>query len=150
MVVNISYTSSTVSLMVANSVTREKVLIKCYTWKDFSLNFLEMWPKFSKTPVKLKAWYFTSRTPFYGCSQNKWLLLIKFKSCSFDVWFVLIFKVAPRVDKTDDFKKGWNFASCFCVASCTMKKTFFIMEERNGVLPSYLLLRWAILIRIQL
>ena len=36
MVVNISYTSSTVSLMVANSVTREKVLIKCYTWKDFS------------------------------------------------------------------------------------------------------------------
>ena len=35
--------------------------------------------------VKFQAWQFTSRTPLDGCSRYKWLLLIKFKLCSFDV-----------------------------------------------------------------
>ena len=47
--------------------------------------------------VKLLFWQFTSRTQLHGCYQNKWLLLIKFKSCSFDVWFVLMFKNKKNV-----------------------------------------------------
>ena len=35
---------------------------------------------------------FTSRTILYCCCRNKWLLLIKFKSYSFVVWFVMMFK----------------------------------------------------------
>ena len=44
--------------------------------------------------LKFQVWQFTSRAHLYdyNCSQNEWLLLIKFKSCPFDVWFVLMFK----------------------------------------------------------
>ena len=35
---------------------------------------------------------YASRPPLYRCSQNMWLLLIKFKSWSLEGWFVLVFK----------------------------------------------------------
>ena len=35
---------------------------------------------------------YASRTPLCRCSQNMWLLLIKFKSWSLEGWFVLVFK----------------------------------------------------------
>ena len=65
-------------------------------------------------------------------------------------------KVAPRVENTEVFKKGWNFANRTYSGSCIMKKHFFsIMDERNSVfslfLPwNYLLQRWTIWLRNQL
>ena len=95
---------ATSSFIVAIFVTQKKVLIKwCYTSKDVSY----FWnvSKFFRTSrknvtkihkkarqIKLPTWHLTSRTPVCGCSQNKSLLLIKFKSCPFVVWFVLMFK----------------------------------------------------------
>ena len=43
------------------------------------------------------------------------------------------FKVAPRVEKIEVFKKGWNFVSGTCLVSSIMKKHCFIMEERDDV-----------------
>ena len=42
--------------------------------------------------VKLQAWHSTSRTPLNGGSCNRWLFFIQIKSCSFDTWFVFLFK----------------------------------------------------------
>ena len=98
-----------ISFMVATFVIYEKVLVKWgHTSKDLSwfqnINkfFWNRSERRDQNPQK-RPWnkvagltvYFetyASRTPPYGCSQNKWLFLTKFKSCSFDVWFVLMFK----------------------------------------------------------
>ena len=45
----------------------------------------------------------------------------------------LFIKVAPRVEKTEVFKTGWKFANRACFASCIIKKTLFIMDERKSV-----------------
>ena len=46
--------------------------------------------------------------------------------------------MAPRVEKTDVFRKVWNFANRTYFASCINEKTlFFIMDERNGVFPYF-------------
>ena len=80
------------SFMAENFVTYEKLLIKwSYTLKDLSSFY--NYSKFFRTGlenvikilknalrVQLQAWQFTSRTPLYGCSQSKWLLLVKFKN----------------------------------------------------------------------
>ena len=58
--------------------------------------------------------------------------------------------MTPRVEKSEVFKKGWNFANLTYFACCIMKKTLFsIMDERNSVfslsfLWNYFLQRWAI------
>ena len=90
---------ATISFMVVNFAFHEKVLIKSYyTSKDLPtfkisafLSRLEKYDQIIKNArkVKLCDWDFTSRTLLYVCSQNKWLLLIKLKSCTFHVWFVL-------------------------------------------------------------
>ena len=65
-------------------------------------------------------------------------------------------KVASRVQKIEVFEKGWNFAICFCFASCIMKKYYFFHRGKKRCffslfsLWSYLLLCWAIWMRIQL
>ena len=38
-----------------------------------------------------------------------------------------------QLRKSNVFKKGWNFASCSCFATCIMKKGIFIMGERNCI-----------------
>ena len=48
--------------------------------------------------VELQVWQFTSKHVLLvhlstAAPKNKRLLLIKLKSCSFDVWFVLMFKI---------------------------------------------------------
>ena len=42
-----------------------------------------------------------------------------------------VFKVAPRVDKTEVFEKGWNIASRSCFESCIMKKNCFFFSQRK-------------------
>ena len=65
-------------------------------------------------------------------------------------------KVASRVQNIEVFEKGWNFSSCSCLASCVMKKKFFFLhgtkKQRFFLIftMKYLLLRWAIWMRIQL
>ena len=40
-------------------------------------------------------------------------------------------KVAPRVEKTKVFKKGWNSAGNNCFASCIMKKQFILLWRKE-------------------
>ena len=40
-------------------------------------------------------------------------------------------KVASRVQKIEVFGKGWNFAICFCFASCIMEKYYFFHRGKK-------------------
>ena len=58
-------------------------------------------------------------------------------------------KVAPRVENTEVFKKGWNFANSDLFCELLNGRNISIMDERNSVfslfLPgNYSLQRWAI------
>ena len=59
-------------------------------------------------------------------------------------------KMAPTVEKTEVFKKCWNFANRTYFTSCIMKKhQFLLWTKKNNVLSlflpwHYFLQRWAI------
>ena len=52
-------------------------------------------------------------------------------------WFIIknskrfVIKVAPRVEKTEVFRKGWNFANQIYFASCKMRKHFFYYGRKK-------------------
>ena len=77
------------------------------------------------------------RNEFYIVRNKVWKQVYVFdwnyfEQCLFTYLYFLIFglnKVAPRVEKTEVFKKGWNFASCF--AACIIKKGFFLLLWRK-------------------
>ena len=64
--------------------------------------------------------------------------------------------MAPRVEKTEVFRKGWNFANRTYFANYIMRKHYFLcMDERNSVFSLFLprncfLQRWAICLHSQL
>ena len=64
----------------------------------------------------------------------------------------LRFKVAPRVEKIEFFRKGWNFANRTYFASCIMGKHYFLLwTKETAYFPyflswNYFLQRWAFLI----
>ena len=43
----------------------------------------------------------------------------------------MFFKVSPRVEKTEVFRKDWNFANWIYFASCIMKKHCFLLWTKN-------------------
>ena len=45
--------------------------------------------------------------------------------------------MAPRVEKTEIFKKGWNFASRTYFASCIMRKHYFLLWTKETAFFSY-------------
>ena len=47
------------------------------------------------------------------------------------------FKVAPRVEKTEVFRKGWNFANRTYFASCIMKKHYFLLWTKETAFFPY-------------
>ena len=51
-------------------------------------------------------------------------------------------EVAPGVEKTELFKKGWNFANRTYFTSCAMKTLFSNMDERNSVFSLFLPLNY--------
>ena len=46
-------------------------------------------------------------------------------------------KVAPRVENTEVFKKGWNFANRTYFASCIMKKHYFLFWTKETAFFPY-------------
>ena len=42
-----------------------------------------------------------------------------------------LLKVAPRVEKTEVFRKGWNFANRTYFASCIMRKYYFLLWTKE-------------------
>ena len=58
-------------------------------------------------------------------------------------WFIIknskrfVIKVAPRVEKTEVFRKGWNFANQIYFASCKMRKHFFLLWTKEILFFSY-------------
>ena len=47
------------------------------------------------------------------------------------------FKVAPRVEKTEVFRKGWNFANRTYFASCIMRKHYFLLWTKETAFFPY-------------
>ena len=69
--------------------------------------------------------------PYLGKKQSPGGVQWKKVFCNF-------IKVAPTVEKTGVFKKGWNFASWTCFASCIIEKTLFsIIDKRNSIFSYY-------------
>ena len=51
-----------------------------------------------------------------------------------------VIKVAPRVEKTEVFRKGWNLANRTYFASCIMRKHFFVLwTKERAFLPYFYL-----------
>ena len=46
-------------------------------------------------------------------------------------------KVAPRVEETEVFKKGWNFENRTYFASCIMKKHYFLLWTKETAFFPY-------------
>ena len=70
----------------------------------------------------------------------------------FNIW--TLFKVDPRVEKTEAFKNVDILQAVLVLPVASWKNIFFIMEERNSIFSlfsswNYLLQRWAIWMRIQ-
>ena len=65
-------------------------------------------------------------------------------------------KVALRVEKTEVFRKDWNFADWTYFVSCIMRKHYFLLWTKEiaffclFLLWNYFLQRWAIWLRSQL
>ena len=49
----------------------------------------------------------------------------------------LFLQVAPRVEKTEVFSKGWNFASPTYFASCIMRKHYFLLWTKETAFFPY-------------
>ena len=49
----------------------------------------------------------------------------------------MFFKVAPRVEKTEVFRKDWNFANRIYFTSCIMKKHCFLLWTKETAFFPY-------------
>ena len=47
------------------------------------------------------------------------------------------FKVAPRIEKTEVFRKGWKFANRAYFASCIMRKHYFLLWTKETAFSPY-------------
>ena len=63
-------------------------------------------------------------------------------------------KMSTRAEKTQVFKKYWNFARCTCFVNCIMKKHFLLWGKETAFISlfslwNYFLLRWPFWLRVQ-
>ena len=58
-------------------------------------------------------------------NKNKFLCLFRFRDHKY------ILMVAPRVKKTEVFRKGWNFANRIYFASWIMRKHYFLLWTKE-------------------
>ena len=49
----------------------------------------------------------------------------------------IFIKVAPRAEKTEVFRKGWNFANRTYFASCIMRKHYFLLWTKETAFFPY-------------
>ena len=49
----------------------------------------------------------------------------------------VVFKVAPMVEKTEVFRKGWNFANRTYFASYMMRKHFLLWTKKTAFFPYF-------------
>ena len=61
-------------------------------------------------------------------------LVPKMKNFCFDLMFL---KVAPEVEKTEVFRKGWNFENQTYFVSCIMRKHYFLSQTKEKVFFPY-------------